>query len=140
MLVRRRTLEQIGLLPEEYFFGVEDVDYSLCALKHRIRIVVARKATVWHKVSSTAGPSMDVSGIGYHVHKGWQILRRKYLSTPGYFLSSLYGSARAAILALAILLRHIAHGDFRQSADLLRDMAGSLTGLVAGLLSRKRVG
>ncbi len=135
MMIRASTLEQIGLLPEEYFFGVEDVDYSLMALGNRSRIAVARRARVLHKVSSTAGASMDVTGIGFHVHKGWQILRRKYLSTPAYYLSSLYGSARAALLSLALLLRHLRHGDFRQSKILLRDLAGSFRGLVAGLSS-----
>ena len=28
MLIKREVLEKVGLLPEEYFFGVEEWDYS----------------------------------------------------------------------------------------------------------------
>ena len=41
MLIRRQVLERVGALPEEYFFGVEEWDYSLAVLKagYRIRYV-----------------------------------------------------------------------------------------------------
>lgn len=41
MLVRREVLERVGLLPEEYFFGVEEWDYSLQVLGkgYRVRYV-----------------------------------------------------------------------------------------------------
>jgi GT2 family glycosyltransferase len=135
MLVRRRTLEQIGLLPEEYFFGIEDIDYSLRALRHNFKIVVARKATVWHKISRTATPKLDATGIGQHLHKGWQILRRKYLSTLAYLLSTPCVLARQAVVALAILLRGIWHRDFREISALWRDMQATLKGIAEGLVS-----
>jgi len=135
MMIRRQTMEQIGLLPEEYFFGVEDVDYSLLALKNNFKIVVARRAVVLHKGSRTAAASMDLSVTAYHVLKGWQILRRKYLSTPGYLLSSLTVLARQAFTALAILLRGIWHRDLRQVTMLLRNMAADLKVMTKSLFS-----
>jgi GT2 family glycosyltransferase len=137
MLIRRRTLAEIGLLPEEYFFGIEDIDYSLQALRHKLRIAVARRATVWHKVSSTAGPSMGASAIGQRLHKGWQILRRKYLSTPGYVLSTLCVLARQAFAALGILFRAIWHRDSHEIGVLWRDMKAALKGTAEGLFHSK---
>ena len=136
----RKTLAEIGLLPEEYFFGVEDVDYSLQALRHNYRIVVARRATVWDKVLSTAGWSLQATGIGQHTHKGWQILRRKYLSTSGYVLSSLCTLGRQAFVALSILLSVIWHRDSDRIGVLLRYTAGAVKGTVKGLFQSKPSG
>lgn len=133
----RRTLAEISLLPEEYFFGVEDVDYSVQALRHNFRIVVARRATVLHKVSRTATASMDVTDIGEHGYMGWQILRRKYLSTPGYVLSTPCVLARQVFVALAILLRIIRRRDFHEISVFFRKVAAALKGTVKGFLYPK---
>jgi GT2 family glycosyltransferase len=137
MLIRRKTLEQIGLLPEEYFFGGEDVDYSLQALRHNIRIVVARRATVWHKVARTAAASIGRPGLAYLFYKDWQIIRRKYLSPPGQAFSTLCVLARAAFMSSITLLHYISHRDFHSARTFLRSMVEALRGLVAGLVSPK---
>jgi GT2 family glycosyltransferase len=140
ILIRRKTLEQIGLLPEEYFFGVEDVDYSLNALRNKFRIVVARRAVVWHKVASTAGRSVGRPRLAYQSYEGWQIVRRKYLSPPGYLLSTLCALARAAFISATTLLHYIWHRDFHSAGMFLRSMREALRGLVAGLLYRRSGG
>ena len=38
MLVSREVLAKVGMLPEEYFFGVEEWDYSLAVLRNGFRI------------------------------------------------------------------------------------------------------
>jgi GT2 family glycosyltransferase len=137
MLIRRKTLAEIGLLPEEYFFGVDDLDYSVNALRNKFRIVVARRATVLHKVLSTAGVSMGWPKIAYMVYEGWQILLRKYLSPPGRVLTTLFMLVQAAFVSAAKLLYYIWHRDFHNAGMLLRIMREALRGLVAGLLSSK---
>jgi hypothetical protein len=137
MLICRKTLEQIGLLPEEYFFGGEDVDYSLQALRHNIRIMVARRATVWHKVARTAAASISRPGLAYQFYKDWQIIRRKYLSPPGQVFSTLCVLARAAFMSSITLLHYIAHRDFHSARTFLRSMVEALRGLVAGLVAPK---
>jgi GT2 family glycosyltransferase len=137
MLIRRKTLEQIGLLPEEYFFGVEDMDYSLNALRNGFRIAVARRAVVWHKVASTAGVSIGRSKLAYQSFKGWQIMRRKYLSTPGQVLSTLCVLAVSAFISATTLVDYVWHRDFHNAGVFLRSMVEALRGLVAGLLYRK---
>ncbi|MGQ9628534.1 MAG: glycosyltransferase family 2 protein [Anaerolineae bacterium] len=137
MLIRRKTLEQTGLLPEEYFFGAEDWDYSLNALRHNLRIVVARRAVVWHKVGGIAGPTMGRPRLAYKNYEGWQILRRKYLSTPAYVLSTVCVLARASFVSVSTLLCYVWRRDFRSAAIFLRSMKAALKGLVAGSLYRK---
>jgi len=137
MLIRRKTLEQIGLLPEEYFFGMEDWDYSLNALRNKFRLVVARRATVWHKVASTAGATMGRPWLAYQNYKNWQIMCRKYHSPPGQVLSTLCVLARAAFMSSITLLHYIWHRDFHNAGMFVRSMREALRGLLAGLLYRK---
>lgn len=140
MLICRKALEHIGLLPEEYFFGTEDVDYSLNALRNNFRIVVARRATVWHKVARTALVSMGRPKLAYQNYEGWQIMVRKYLSPPGQVFATICLLARAAFISATALTRYIWHRDFHNTSILLRSMREALRGLVGGLFRRKPVG
>jgi len=132
MMIRARTLEQIGLLPEEYFFGVEDFDFSLRAMRNNFKIVVARRALVLHKLARSSAPTMGVTWITFQISKGWPMLRRKYLSTPGYYLSSVSMLARQALTVLDILLRGMWHRDWHEIAILFRKIPSGLKGIVKG--------
>lgn len=53
MLVRRETVEQAGLLPEEYFLYYEDVDYGVRVKKTGFDLVWARNSIVYHHDGSS---------------------------------------------------------------------------------------
>lgn len=55
MLIKRKVLDDIGLLDERMFLYYEDSDYCMRARKHGYRVVYVPSSIVWHKVSSTAG-------------------------------------------------------------------------------------
>jgi GT2 family glycosyltransferase len=55
MLVKRKVIEDIGLLYEPMFLYYEDSDFCARARRAGYRIVMAPKARIWHKVSSTTG-------------------------------------------------------------------------------------
>lgn len=55
MLISRGVIEEIGMLNEEYFFGLEDVEYSRLAVAHGWELRVVPRSRIEHKVSSTAG-------------------------------------------------------------------------------------
>lgn len=135
MIIPATTLEQIGLLPEEYFFGIEDIDYSVRALRNNFKIVVARRAVVLHKASRTAAPSMGETGIIYQFSKGWQMLRRKYMSRPAYLLSSPVVLARQIFTASGNLLRSIWRRDWQRVTMLLRIFPSGMKGMIKGLFS-----
>jgi hypothetical protein len=134
MLIRREVLERIGPLDERFFFGVEDVDYSIHARREGFRIAVAARARILHKVSSSRG-NVAGAGIGYH-YRGWQIMRRKYLSTGGYVLSSFYALARATFSSFLLLLHYMRHADCHGITTLLRKMAQSLKGTIWGIFGK----
>lgn len=135
MMIRARSLQKVGLLPEEYFFGVEDVDYSLQTQRNSFKIVVARRAVVLHKLSRTAGPSIGATGIMFQISKGWPVLRRKYMSKPAYLLSCVTVLVRQAFTGLGILLRSVLRGDWHQIARLFRMIPSGLKGIVKGTFS-----
>ena len=52
MIIRRELLEAIGLLPECYFLGGEEVDFAVRARKAKFKVcyVPSPEAYVWHRV------------------------------------------------------------------------------------------
>jgi GT2 family glycosyltransferase len=60
MLIKRRVLEEIGLLDERMFLYYEDSDYCTRARRHGYRVVYVPSSLVWHKVSSTTGKVKDL--------------------------------------------------------------------------------
>lgn len=48
MLIRREVLEKVGLLPEEYFFGVEEHDYSLSVRLAGYKLYYVPEFLVYH--------------------------------------------------------------------------------------------
>lgn len=128
MLIARKTIEVIGLLPEEYFFGVEDVDYSVRASRAGIGIAVVTKANIWHKISRS-GSKLNASLVR-HQYKGWQILRRKYLSPPEYFLSTATSLICAGRRWSIQLVHDVLHGNFHKVGSSFRRMRQGIKGLL----------
>ncbi len=55
MLVKRELLETIGLLEEDYFLYVDDVDFSERARRSKFQVLHCPSAVARHKVSASAG-------------------------------------------------------------------------------------
>jgi GT2 family glycosyltransferase len=55
LFIRRKVLEQIGLLDERFFFYWEDADFSRRALNQGWKLGVASNAVVYHSVSASVG-------------------------------------------------------------------------------------
>ena len=83
-LIKREVLERVGLLPEEYFFGVEELDYSLAVMRAGYKLFYVPNFLIYH--------SADGSHSNYHpkyVYNGYRsklILQEKYLSKPAFIL------------------------------------------------------
>jgi len=55
MLIKRKVVEDIGLLDPIYFAYYEDVDYSYRVRKAGYKIKVIPNSVIWHKKSASAG-------------------------------------------------------------------------------------
>ncbi|HZS06224.1 MAG TPA: glycosyltransferase family 2 protein [Blastocatellia bacterium] len=77
MLIRREVLERVGLLPEEYFFGVEEYDYSIAVKRAGYRLLYVPELTVYHKADGSH--SNDDPKFVYNSYRNKLILQEKYL-------------------------------------------------------------
>ena len=59
MLVRRTAFERVGLLPDEYFFGFEDVAFCQQVRQAGLGVAVVTDAAVYHEGSGTMGAHAD---------------------------------------------------------------------------------
>lgn len=86
MLIRPEVFDRIGLLSEDYFFYVEDVDFCLRAKRAGFRLLYVPQGEVWHKVTTLRKWASPFSM--YHQSKGRLLLFRRNFSTP-YFIWGL---------------------------------------------------
>ena len=55
MLIRRQVIDQIGLLNQNYFLYLEDLEFCQRAKRAGWRIVFDPSIKIWHKVSQSSG-------------------------------------------------------------------------------------
>ncbi len=75
LLIRREVIEKIGLMPEDYFLYLEDVDWCLSARKAGYKCILVPNSKIWHKVSSTTRAG-SFSYIYYHFRNGLLLAKR----------------------------------------------------------------
>lgn len=92
LLIKRKVIEKIGLMPEDYFLYFEDADWCLKARKAGFKcVVVSNKGKIWHKVSQSAVEA-SFSYIYYHFRNGLLLSKRNaslFIKILAYFLSFL---------------------------------------------------
>jgi GT2 family glycosyltransferase len=75
LLIKRKVIEKIGLMPEDYFLYFEDADWCLKARKAGFKCVAVSTAKIWHKVSQGA-VEVSFSYIYYHFRNGLLLSKR----------------------------------------------------------------
>lgn len=103
MFIRRRVLEDIGLLCDEYFSNAEDLDYCLSAAQAGYRIRYVPAAVIWHKEAVAFGGHDTPRYVYYQtrnllfLHNRWARPARRLLISQIYAL--LYFGKRAVLFA-----------------------------------------
>ncbi|MGA2320221.1 MAG: glycosyltransferase family 2 protein [Solirubrobacteraceae bacterium] len=78
MAVSREAVEAVGLLDEELFAYVEDVDWALRVRAAGLEVVFAPGARAWHRVSaSTGGAARTTHTLYYGVRNTVAVLERR---------------------------------------------------------------
>jgi GT2 family glycosyltransferase len=100
MLIRKSAICDVGLLDEQFWAYVEDLEWSVRALKSGYRLAFAPKACLWHRCGATAVESMG---------SGSQAIRQ-FLSTRNMiFLARKHAHWwQMPSYALGFLVNHIA--------------------------------
>ena len=84
MLIPRKVLEQVGLLPEEYFFGMEEWDYSEQLRRAGYTLWYCPDAVVYHR-SDGSHDNLSPKFV-YCGHRNSLIYQSRYLNRPTYEL------------------------------------------------------
>ncbi len=77
MLIKREVLERVGLLPEEYFFGIEEWDYSFNVRRSGYRLCYVPKFVAYHKADGSHW-NYDPKFV-YNSYRNKLIFQEKYL-------------------------------------------------------------
>jgi GT2 family glycosyltransferase len=104
MLIRRAVVDRIGLLPEAYFFGKEEWEYSTRALRAGFRLRYQPAARIAHEASN----STDAADLMY-VYNGTlsKILYKRRNLPPWAF--ALWDTCFASYLFVLFPLKYALH-------------------------------
>lgn len=83
LLIPRRTIDVVGMLPEEYFFGVEEWDYSTTVRMVGLRILYVPEFEGYHHAGGSYKPG-DPTLIVYNGIRNKLIYAQKHLSRPAW--------------------------------------------------------
>lgn len=123
LLARRRTVEAIGPMPEDYFLYWEDVAWSAMAAAAGWKIAFAPASRVWHAVGASLAP---------HATSG-ELLRARYLMRNRILFHRRYRPDRLP----RIVLGEMAHTARRTlSRTTFRAALADWRGLFDGLCGR----
>lgn len=78
MLIKRKVMETVGLLPEEYFFGQEEWDYSVAVRRAGYKILYVPEFTALHKAGGSYPAGHPVLLV-YNSVRNKLIFNQKYL-------------------------------------------------------------
>ena len=78
LLLRRKTVDSVGLLDERYFAYHEDMDYCLRVMAAGLRTLVVPDAKVYHKTGRSLGPRQSPVRE-YLLVRNWYLFWRTYL-------------------------------------------------------------
>lgn len=112
MAISREAIEAVGLLDEDLFAYVEDVDWALRVRRANLEVVFAPQARAWHRVSaSTGGEEVSTHTLYYGVRNTVVVLeRRRPLGRVG---TSMRRIAIAVTFSLHALIRSNRREAFR---------------------------
>lgn len=88
LLLPRATIEKIGLLPEEYFFGSEEWDYSTSVRKAGLKIMYVPDFKGYHYAGGSYEAGHPVL-IVYNGIRNKLVYAQKHLSTPAWLVWKL---------------------------------------------------
>ena len=129
MLIKRKVIEKIGLMDEDYFLYCEDVDLCLRAQKAGFLCGVASDSRISHKVSKNAKIA-SFSYIYYHTRNGLLLAKRNapvFIKILAYLNSFLVYGKQIIKLAIFPQKRLWARAIMKGIGDFYRGKLGKLT-------------
>jgi len=99
MLVSKKAVDQVGMLPDQFFIYYEELDWSSQMTRAGFKIYYQASATIYHKESITMGKESSVKAY-YHTRNRILFMRRNY---AGWQLATFYAFLVTAVIPKALL-------------------------------------
>ncbi|MCP9486981.1 MAG: glycosyltransferase family 2 protein [Gaiellaceae bacterium MAG52_C11] len=77
LAVSREAIDRVGLLDEELFAYLEDVDWCLRIRDAGLRVVFVPSARAWHRVSASTGGAASTTSLYYHCRNTFAVCERR---------------------------------------------------------------
>ena len=84
LAVSRAAIDRVGLLDEELFAYLEDVDWCLRIRDVDLRVVFVPSARAWHRVSASTGGAASTTSLYYHCRNTLAVCERRLPLTRGH--------------------------------------------------------
>jgi GT2 family glycosyltransferase len=141
-LYKREMLDEIGLLDEDFFLYVEDVDIGLRGRLAGWRCVYVPNAVVYHKYSATTEPYSPLKAYLVERNRIWVLLKcfplGMFLASPFYTVMRYVMQGYGALTSKGASGRLMSsHSTFKLIAILVRAYLSALGGL-GGILRKRR--
>jgi GT2 family glycosyltransferase len=88
MMVSRKAIETVGMMPEEYFLYYEEQDWSFSIRKNGFQIWYQPESVVWHKESMSVKPGSPLKT--YYMNRNRVLFMKKNLNFVQQIMSSIY--------------------------------------------------
>ena len=121
LLIRRRVLEEVGLLGEDYFIYYEEVDFGTRLRRAGWRAHYVAESTVWHKESVTVGKASPLK-TRFQTRNRVLYLRR---NARGW-RKALSIAALVAVVAPVHVVRHALAGRWAHVRAVVQGLAWHL--------------
>jgi hypothetical protein len=137
LLIKRRIIEDVGLLDDSYFLYWEDVDYCVRARRKGYKIAYVPASKIWHrtavklKLSDKSQQKSKAASIFpyYYITRNSWIFMRKHATKPQYAVFCLYFfTVNFLLMTGASLLYHRNLGLFRAFLSGIRDGLAGVSG------------
>lgn len=122
LLIRRRVLEEVGLLGEDYFIYYEELDFGTRLRRAGWRAHYVAESTVWHKESVTVGKASPLKTY-YQTRNRVLYLRR---NASGW-RKTLLIAALVTVVAFVHVLRYAVAGQRDHARAVIRGLGWHLT-------------
>jgi GT2 family glycosyltransferase len=99
ILIKRKVLEEIGLLDEKFFLYFEETDLALRTSKKEYTNTYIPNAKIWHKVSKSGGGIKKEIGLYYITRNRW-IFMRKWAKGIDFFIFVIIQLLSAVIIPI----------------------------------------
>ena len=107
MLLKRKAIEKVGLMPECFFLYYEEIDWSMMFTRAGYEIWYDPSCTVYHKESQTTGQNSPLRT--YYITRNRLLLVKRNYKGINKYLSYIY---LIGIVATRDIIKHSLQGRF----------------------------